>query len=166
MAANPAIDVSLSEIAHLRRAIALGEKALASGNRPFGAVVVASDGRVLAEAENTTVTENDIASHAEINAIRTVCGTGSQDRLIGATAFTNFPPCPMCAGAMMRFGFAKIVYGARWETMVRGVPQHSSAFSVDLEKMVSHAEMPLRVVGPCLESEASAVLGTAPMAVT
>ena len=148
-----------AERTHLLRAIELGEAAHSKGNRPFGAVVVAADGSLLAEAENSTVTDDDIASHAEINAIRRICRAQAQDRLIGATAFTNFPPCPMCAGAMMRYGFAKIVYGARWETMVLGVPQQSAAFGIDLEKMTSHAALPLSVVGPSLENEAAAILG-------
>jgi tRNA(Arg) A34 adenosine deaminase TadA len=153
---DPMETLAPSDEEHLRRAIVLGEAAAVHGNRPFGAVLVGADGAVLAEAENSTVTDDDIASHAEINAIRSVCRGGRQDALIGATSFTNFPPCPMCAGAMMRFGFARIVYAADWDAMKGVVPTQSAAFGADLEQMTRHAERPLRVIGPCLGEVAPA----------
>ena len=148
---NATTRLDRSHEAHLHRAFTLGEQAAAKGNRPFGAVILSRDGVVLAEAENSTVTDDDIASHAEINAIRSICRAHGQDRLIGATAFTNYPPCPMCAGAMMRYGFARIVYGATWKAMQGVVSQQSAAFEADLEKMTSHAALPLQVLGPCLQ---------------
>ena len=75
---------------------------------PFGAVIVAADGRVLAEAENSTVVDKDIASHAEINAIRKVCTNGAQESLAGATIYTNCPPCPMCFGAIIPVSYTHL----------------------------------------------------------
>jgi tRNA(adenine34) deaminase len=158
MTGDSAPQISDSELGHLRRAIALGEAAHARGNRPFGAVVISAGGDVLAVAENSTVTDGDFVAHAEINALRAVCRTRGQDALIDAAVYTNFPPCSMCAGAMMRFGVAKIVYGADWAVMARGIPSQSVGFAVDLVGLTQCAERPLHVIGPCLQDEAAAIL--------
>jgi tRNA(Arg) A34 adenosine deaminase TadA len=147
-------DLSDDERAFLRRSVVLAGQAHAKGNRPFGAVIVAADGHVLAEAENATVTDNDIASHAEINALRHVCRTHGQQRLVGASAYGNAPPCPMCAGAMMRYGLRRIVFATGWDAMKTGLPTESVAFGADLTRMLSAAEMPIELIGPCLEAEA------------
>ncbi len=55
---------------HLRRALELAAQARAQGNHPFGAVLVAADGIVLAEAENTVVMAQDVTGHAELNVVR------------------------------------------------------------------------------------------------
>lgn len=44
---------------HLRAAIALSAEARDAGNMPYGALLVAADGRVLAVAPNTQVAERD-----------------------------------------------------------------------------------------------------------
>jgi tRNA(Arg) A34 adenosine deaminase TadA len=146
---------SLSDVERSRvlQAVLLAERALAKGNRPFGAVIVGADGQVLAEAENTTITDHDFAAHAEVNAMREVCRLHGQDRLAGATAYTNCPPCPMCAGAMMRFGLRRIVYGTSWHVMKDRIPASSAVYGADLEKMLSAAEQPIELVGPCLDED-------------
>src|SRR2546427_830876 len=55
---------------YLRRAIAMADRARQRGNRPFGALIVAADGRVLAEASNANGESGDCTAHAELSAIR------------------------------------------------------------------------------------------------
>jgi tRNA(Arg) A34 adenosine deaminase TadA len=55
---------------YLREAIALADTARERGNRPFGALIVAADGRVLAEASNANGESGDCTAHAELSAIR------------------------------------------------------------------------------------------------
>jgi tRNA(adenine34) deaminase len=127
---------------------------------PFGAVIVAADGRVLAEAENSTVVDKDIASHAEINAIRKVCTNGAQESLAGATIYTNCPPCPMCFGAIIRYGVSRVIYGASWAALGASLPSKSVAFAASLEKMAESASPAVVVIGPCLEDEGKISLST------
>lgn len=51
---------------HLRRAIELAAEARATGDMPFGSLLVGPDGEVLVEGRNTVVTANDITAHPEL----------------------------------------------------------------------------------------------------
>lgn len=55
---------------YLRAAIQVAARAHAHGNHPFGAILVSVNGAVLAEAENTNLTERDIIGHVELNLAR------------------------------------------------------------------------------------------------
>jgi tRNA(adenine34) deaminase len=54
----------------LREAIALAAAARAAGRHPFGALVAAADGTVLARAGNESAAGEDPTAHAETVAIR------------------------------------------------------------------------------------------------
>ncbi|MFI7643238.1 hypothetical protein [Nonomuraea sp. NPDC049400] len=54
----------------LRRAIELAAAARAGGNPPFGSLLAGPDGRVLAEEQNTTLTDADISAHPELKLAR------------------------------------------------------------------------------------------------
>ena len=53
----------------LRRAIEIAAEGIRSGGGPFGAVIV-KDGKIISEAFNRVVLNNDPTAHAEILAIR------------------------------------------------------------------------------------------------
>jgi len=55
---------------YLREAIALSQQGRSRGNRPFGALIVADDGEVLAQAWCDTTESGDCTGHAETNAVR------------------------------------------------------------------------------------------------
>ena len=143
------------DTAFLRRTFDLAKSARDKGNMPFGAVFATPGGHFLAEAENSTVVDKDIASHAEINAIRRICTNGGQASLAGATAYTNCSPCPMCFGAMIRYGVSKLVYGTDYLNLSgAALPTNSVAYGGSLAKMAESAYQPILVLGPCLEDEA------------
>src|SRR5690625_1267255 len=77
----------------LRRAIQVSADARAHGNHPFGAILVAPDGSIALEAENTVVTENDVTDHAETNLVRKASRTIPHDRLGDYTLVTSCEPC-------------------------------------------------------------------------
>ena len=54
----------------LRQAIDLAGQARAAGNPPFGSLLAAPDGTVLAEDRNTSVTDRDITAHPELKLAR------------------------------------------------------------------------------------------------
>jgi tRNA(adenine34) deaminase len=143
------------DIAFLRRTFDLAKSARDKGNMPFGAIFATPGGHLLAEAENSTVVDKDIASHAEINAIRRICTNGGQASLAGATAYTNCSPCPMCFGAMIRYGVSKLVYGTDYLNLNgAALPASSVAYGASLTKMAESAYQPTQVLGPYLEDEA------------
>ncbi|MCD4735663.1 MAG: nucleoside deaminase [Bacteroidales bacterium] len=66
---------------------------------PFGAVIV-RDGKIIAEAINTVVRDNDPTAHAEVNAIREACRKLDSFQISGCEIYCSCEPCPMCLGAI------------------------------------------------------------------
>ena len=142
----------------LREAIALSEAARKRGNMPFGAVLVAPDGMVLARGENAIVTDRDITAHAEINAIRAASKHCTPQQIAAATMYASGEPCPMCSGAMIRTGVRRVVFGIRATVATPYLPGAAGAMvgSVDCRRVLALAPTPVEVRGPVLEEEAKA----------
>lgn len=99
-------------ISHMDAALDEARAAGARGEVPVGAVVVAPDGRIVAQAGNRTRASNDPTAHAEILALRAACAAAGSERLPGHDLYVTLEPCAMCAAAI---GFARIdrlYYGA------------------------------------------------------
>lgn len=92
----------------LNQARAAGQR----GEVPVGAVVLAPDGRVLAEASNQVEALHDASAHAELLAMRAAAQALGSARLPGCTLVVTLEPCPMCAGAIVHFRPARVVFGA------------------------------------------------------
>ena len=95
----------------LGMAIDLARDNVASGGRPFGAVIV-RDGVLLATGVNEVLATNDPTAHAEIKAISAACRFLRDASLSGATLYSSCEPCPMCIAATLWAGLAAVVYGA------------------------------------------------------
>jgi tRNA(adenine34) deaminase len=134
---------------HLRRAGELAAAAERRGNRPFGAVIVGANGETLAAAENSIITDDDIAAHAEINAVRQACRAGLQRELAGATIYASAEPCPMCAGAILRFRLSRIVYGRSWQGMAPTLGAQAELVHVASRDVAALAPRKVEVIGPC-----------------
>ena len=67
------------------------------GNRPFGAVVIAKQGTVLAEAYCNTTETGDCTGHAETTAVRMLSPKISREELADATLYSSAEPCVMSA---------------------------------------------------------------------
>jgi tRNA(Arg) A34 adenosine deaminase TadA len=101
------------DAAMMARALAAARRAGAAGEAPVGAVLVAADGAVLAEAGNGPIGSNDPTAHAEILALREGARTLGNYRLLGATLYVTLEPCAMCAGAISHARVARLVIAAR-----------------------------------------------------
>lgn len=97
---------------HMDRALDQARAAAARQEVPVGAVVVARDGSVLAQAGNRTRELNDPTAHAEILAIRQACAELGSERLTGADLYVTLEPCPMCAAAISNARIARLYFGA------------------------------------------------------
>ncbi|NBD95187.1 MAG: nucleoside deaminase [Gammaproteobacteria bacterium] len=100
-----------TDLAHLRRCVALAEEALLAGDQPFGSRLVAGDGRVLKEARNRAVTV-DRTRHPEFELARWAGEHLSADERAAATVYTSGEHCPMCAAAHAFVGLGRIVYAS------------------------------------------------------
>ena len=95
---------------HLRRCVQLAEKALASGEEPFGSVLAAADGTRLVEDHNRTVSTGDQTRHPEFALARWAAENLSPAQRSQATVFTSGEHCPMCSAAHGWVGLGRIVY--------------------------------------------------------
>ena len=68
---------------------------------PFGAVIVDSTGKVIANGNNKVLISKDPTAHAEIVAIREACRMLNTNDLSNCTMYTSCEPCPMCLSAII-----------------------------------------------------------------
>ena len=93
-------------------AISEAEKAGQNNEVPVGAVIVAENGSVLAQAGNQTITIADPTAHAEILVIRKASKLINNYRLLNTTLYVTVEPCLMCMGAVIHARIARLVFGA------------------------------------------------------
>jgi tRNA(Arg) A34 adenosine deaminase TadA len=93
----------------LLRAIETASVGISEGGGPFGAVIV-KGGKIISEACNRVVLNNDPTAHAEILAIRQASSVLKSHDLHECTLYSSCEPCPMCLGAIYWSGIKKVVY--------------------------------------------------------
>ncbi|WP_454041464.1 nucleoside deaminase [Cellulosimicrobium sp. Marseille-Q8652] len=140
--------LSASDRAHLAEALRIARATLVDGNRPFGAVLVAADGRVLATGRNAAAQTGDPTSHAELDAVRAV-PPADRPAVAGATVFASGEPCPMCAAALVWAGVGRVVFGTAAPD-VRAVVPGSPSFALRCSDVVAASDATVEVVGPAL----------------
>jgi tRNA(adenine34) deaminase len=96
----------------MERALAAARAAAVRGEVPVGAVIVGSDGAVLAEAGNSTEEDRDPTAHAEMLAIRRAAAALGAPRLVGCDLYVTLEPCPMCAQAISFARIRRLYWGA------------------------------------------------------
>ncbi|MFI6651374.1 nucleoside deaminase [Streptomyces sp. NPDC050529] len=102
----------------LRRAIALAAEARGSGNPPFGSLLAASDGTVLAEDRNTTLTDRDITAHPELKLARWAARELDATTAAATTMYTSCQPCSMCEAVIQQAGLRGVVYALSGEQLL------------------------------------------------
>lgn len=95
----------------MKKALGEARAALAKGEVPIGAVVVAA-GKIIARAHNLTETLNDVTAHAEMLAITATANLLGGKYLNDCTLYITVEPCLMCAGALAWAQIGRIVFGA------------------------------------------------------
>ena len=99
------------DIAAMREALRQASLAAAEGETPIGAVLTVG-GEIIAAEHNHREGSLDIASHAEIEALRAAARARGDWRMADATLYVTLEPCPMCAGAILAARVGRVVYGA------------------------------------------------------
>lgn len=100
-----------ADIAYMRQAIALAERAAQAGEVPVGAVLV-QQGRVVGEGWNQPMASCDPCAHAEVLALRAAGAELCNYRLAGTTLYVTLEPCIMCVGAILHARIERLVYAA------------------------------------------------------
>ena len=103
-------EVTEADLPYLRRCVELAAEAVDAGDFPFGSVLVAADGTVLAEDRNREVTAGDPTRHPEFELARWAAANMTPPERATATVYTSGEHCPMCAAAHGWVGLGRIVY--------------------------------------------------------
>jgi tRNA(Arg) A34 adenosine deaminase TadA len=133
---------------YLAEAVALAASAREHGNHPFGALLVASGGRIV-RAENTVLTSGDPTGHAETNLVRLAAAELIAEELAGSTLYTSTEPCAMCCGAIFWAGIRTVVYALGGDELIALVPS-GDEFTLDLpsREVFARGGHPVEVRGP------------------
>jgi len=102
----------MNDIHFMKEALIEAKKALNKDEVPVGCVIV-KDGEIIARAHNLKETNQDVTSHAEINAIKIASEKIGSWRLDGCEIYVNLEPCLMCLGAIVSARFDRLIYGVR-----------------------------------------------------
>jgi tRNA(Arg) A34 adenosine deaminase TadA len=109
--------VTEADLPHLRRCVELATEAVEAGDFPFGSVLVAADGTVVAEDRNREVTTGDATRHPEFALARWSATNMTPPERAAATVYTSGEHCPMCAAAHGWVGLGRIVYATSSEQL-------------------------------------------------
>lgn len=101
---------------HLRRAVELAERALTSGDEPFGSVLVSPEGDVLFSDRNH-VAGGDHTQHPEFAIARWAAANVAPETRPRCTVYTSGEHCAMCSAAHGWVGLGRIVYASSSEQL-------------------------------------------------
>ena len=124
---------------------------MALGRHPFGAILVAPDGKtVLAEQGNV-----DTVNHAESTLARTAATNFTADDLWQCTLVTTVEPCAMCAGTQYWANIGRLVYGMTERRLLELTGNHGENPTMDLpcRTVLAAGQKPVEVIGPVLAVE-------------
>lgn len=109
------LPVDAAYLEAMDEALAQASEAAVLGEIPVGAVILNSEGSIVARAHNECrIGSNDPTAHAEIVAIREVARGTDRGTLEGYTLVVTLEPCAMCAGAILAARIPTVVFGA-WD---------------------------------------------------
>ena len=107
----------------MERAIELAKESFDDGEVPVGAVIVQNE-TIIGEGKNKVIFENDVTSHAEINAIRAASKKIKNYRLNDCSMYVTLEPCHMCAKAAVDARMSSVIFAA-------AEPKTGSIISID-----------------------------------
>ena len=141
----------------MMQAIAWSRTARGRGNRPFGAVIVASDGTVIAEAYCNTGETGDCTGHAETNAVRLATPAICREVLATSTLYSSAEPCVMCAGAIFWSGLRRVVFGIDAVSLrvFRGEVAEQRDTELSCRDVFAASPHAIECIGPVMLAEAS-----------
>jgi tRNA(adenine34) deaminase len=92
-------------------AIQEAEKAFASNEVPVGAIIVQED-KIIGKGRNRVIANQNVTSHAEIEAIIDASKKVQNYRLNNSTIYVSLEPCHMCVKAIIDARIDEIVFAA------------------------------------------------------
>jgi tRNA(Arg) A34 adenosine deaminase TadA len=137
-----------ADLQHLRRCVELAAVAVEAGDFPFGSVLVAADGTVLAEDRNRETTEGDPTRHPEFELARWAATNMTPRERAAATVYTSGEHCPMCAAAHGWVGLGRIAYVSSSEQLTGWLAELGVSPAPVLPMAITQVVPGLAVAGP------------------
>ena len=123
----------------MRIAIEEAKLAMKENEIPVGSVLVQNE-KIIAQAHNQPIRNNDPTAHAEIQLLRKAGKQQENYRLGGCTLYVTLEPCAMCFGAMIH---------ARIESrgaINKSISAFRSSTLIPLGKQTAKQDIPLEVI--------------------
>ncbi len=135
----------------LRRANAVAREAMEAGHHPFGALLVAPDGRTELLRQGNV----DSVNHAESVLAREAARRFDADTLWHCTLVTTVEPCAMCAGTQYWAHIGRLVYGMTEQRLLQLTGNHAENPTLDLpcREVFARGQKAMQVIGPVPEVE-------------
>jgi tRNA(Arg) A34 adenosine deaminase TadA len=152
----------LGDIQLLRAALDVAGRSMQKGNLPFGCILADPQGKIVAEGENTVLTDQDSIAHCEINLVHQLAGKYDSAYLKDCSVYASTEPCPMCTGAIFWSGIGRIVFALSKDAYhtIAGTTDPAYIFDMTAERLLSFGKRKIKVSGPLLEEEAAQLYKT------
>lgn len=136
----------------LRQANAVAARAASQGKHPFGALLLAPDGRTVLEEQGNI----DAVNHAEATLARNAAARYPADYLWQCTLVTTVEPCAMCAATQYWANIGRVVYGMSEARLLALTGNHGENPTLDLpcREVFARGQKAVQVIGPVPEAEA------------
>ena len=102
---------SSDDSSYMSLAIQQAKKAFASNEVPVGAIIVQED-KIIGKGRNRVIANQNVTSHAEIEAIIDASKKVQNYRLNKSTIYVSLEPCHMCVKAIIDARIDEIVFAA------------------------------------------------------
>ncbi len=96
---------------YMTQALRLAQEALQRDEVPVGCVIVFNY-QIIGQGFNTRESEQNVMTHAEINAIKEASEKMNSWRLDDCDLYVTLEPCMMCAGAISQARIKNVYFGA------------------------------------------------------
>ncbi|WP_136707873.1 nucleoside deaminase [Agromyces sp. H66] len=142
------MEITRTDLVHLRRAVELAREAADSGDSPFGSVLVDAAGIERYAARNREASTGDPTRHPEFEIAHWAAGHLTPAERAAATVYTSGEHCAMCAAAHAWVGLGRIVYVASAEQIASWRAAAGMASSPVAPLPIATVAPGLRVDGP------------------
>ncbi len=138
-------------IKHLRRANQVAQRALALGQHPFGAILVAPDNETVLLEQGNINTVN----HAEATLVRVAYTNFKPEYLWNCTLYSTAEPCVMCSGTQYWANIGRLVYGISERRLLEltGSNEENPTLDIPCRYVFEHSQKNIKVWGPIAEVE-------------
>nr|WP_309020650.1 nucleoside deaminase [Pelagicoccus sp. SDUM812003] len=138
-------------LSHLRACNEVAAIAVANGNHPFGAVLVAPDDEEILLTQGNV----DTVRHAETELSRYASSLFPSDYLWNCTLVSSFEPCAMCSGTLYWANIGQLVYGVSEKRLleVTGSDDRNPTLSLTCRNVLRSGQKRIKIHGPFPEIE-------------